>query len=79
MKIEIGSLVKLDKSVIAHDEWEIRDYDNLVGLVTEKWDHSYHPSADDEVRVLWQGKGKFYDGKPSHASWHYMGNLELIS
>ena len=78
MKIEIGSIVKLKCENFALDEWVIRDYDNLVGLVTDKWKHSDVDLGNDEVKVLWQGKGKFYDGKPSYTSWDYTGNLELV-
>ena len=70
MKIEIGSIVKLKCENFALDEWVIRDYGNLMGLVTD--------IDGDEAYVLWQGKGKFYDGEPSQTSWHYVGNLELV-
>ena len=70
MKIEIGSLVKLDKSKIALDEWVIRDYGNLMGLVTD--------IDEDEVEVLWQGNGFFYDGERSQDPWHYVIALELV-
>tara|TARA_R100000697_G_C5432648_1_gene193205 strand:+ start:1030 stop:1137 length:108 start_codon:yes stop_codon:yes gene_type:complete len=34
--IEIGSLVKLREAFIAKDEWMVRDYENLIGMVVGK-------------------------------------------
>ena len=70
--IEIGSLVKLKEAFIAKDEWIIREYDNMVGLVVGKW------KEDDEFKVQWQGKGVYFDGAYSNNSWHYSYDLEVV-
>jgi len=73
-EIKIGSLVKLKKDGYAHDEWFLRDYDSLVGLVIELWS-----SSSEEVKVFWQGKGKFFEGKPQSHTWEYSEWLEMVS
>lgn len=72
MKIEIGSLVKLNCENYALDEWVTRDYGKLVGIVTEVWE------SDDEYKIFWQGRGKFFDGASSQQSMEYSYNLELV-
>ena len=71
--IKIGSLVKLKEAFIAKDEWVIRDYDNMVGLVVGTW------KEDDEFKVQWQGKGVHFSGAYSNTTWHYSYDLELVS
>ena len=72
MKIEIGSLVKLNCENFALDEWVTRDYGKLVGIVTEVWE------SDGECKIFWQGRGKFFDGACAQQSWEYSHNLELV-
>ena len=72
MKIEIGSLVKLNCENFALDEWVTRDYGKLVGIVTDVWE------ADGECKIFWQGRGKFFDGACAQQSWEYSDNLELV-
>ena len=71
-KIKVGSLVKLQKGNFAHDEWIVRGYDRLIGVVVAKWEN------DDEYKVVWQGKGKYYDGEAEQQSWVYGYGLELV-
>ena len=72
-RIKIGSLVKLKVKNISHDECVVRGYDKLVGIVVAKWEN------DDEYKVVWQGKGKYYDGESEQQSWVYGYGLELVS
>jgi hypothetical protein len=71
-KIKVGSLVKLQKGNCAHDEWIVRGYDKLIGVVVAKWEN------DDEYDVVWQGKGRYYDGESEQRSWVYDYCLELV-
>ena len=73
-KIKVGSLVRLQKRNIAHDEWVVRGYDKLVGVVVAQWE-----GYDDDYKVVWQGKGKYYDGESTQQSWEYGYGLELVS
>ena len=70
--IEIGSLVKLKEAFIAKDEWMVRDYENLIGMVVGKWD------GDDEFRIQWMGKGVYFDGAYTNITWHYSYDLEAV-
>tara|TARA_Y100001973_G_C5180306_1_gene324458 strand:- start:617 stop:832 length:216 start_codon:yes stop_codon:yes gene_type:complete len=70
--IEIGSLVKLREAFIAKDEWMVRDYENLIGMVVGKWD------GDDEFRIQWMGKGVYFDGAYTNITWHYSYDLEAV-
>ena len=71
-KIKLGSLVKLQQQNIAHDEWVVRGYDKLIGVVVSQWEN------DAEYKVVWQGKGKYYDGESTQQSWEYGYGLELV-
>ena len=70
--IEIGSLVKLKKSLISSDIWIIYDYENLIGMVVGKWED------DQEYRIQWMGKGVYFDGAYSSTTWHYSYDLEVV-
>ena len=64
------TLTRLKCENFALDEWVTRDYGNLIGLVTD--------IDDDEVEVLWQGNGFFWDGERSKDPYHYAITLELV-
>ena len=70
--IEIGSLVKLKEAFIAEDEWTVRGYENLIGMVVGKWED------DQEYRIQWMGKGVYFDGAYSNNTWHYSYDLEVV-
>ena len=70
--IEIGSLVKLKEAFIAKDEWIVRGYENLIGMVVGQWE------GDQEYRIQWMGKGVYFDGAYSNNTWHYSYDLELV-
>ena len=70
--IEIGSLVKLKEAFIAEDEWTVRGYENLIGMVVGQWE------GDQEYRIQWMGKGVYFDGAYSNNTWHYSYDLELV-
>ena len=72
-KIKVGSLVKLQKGNFSPHEWKVRGYDKLMGVVVAKWEN------DSEYKVVWQGKGKYYDGESTQQSWEYGYGLELVS
>ncbi len=72
-KIKVGSLVKLQEKNFSHDEWVVRGYDKLIGVVVSQWEN------DAEYKVVWQGKGKFWDGEPHQQSWEYDYCLEVVS
>tara|TARA_Y100001973_G_C5177978_1_gene323223 strand:+ start:1139 stop:1372 length:234 start_codon:yes stop_codon:yes gene_type:complete len=76
MSIEIGSLVRLKKEWIAADEWHLRGYEKLIGVVID------NASSDGECRILWQGKGKYHQSlsgtKQYQWSWEYTEGLELV-
>jgi hypothetical protein len=73
-EIKIGCLVKLQKENINTSEWAVRDYDNLVGLVVNKW-----AGENGEFEILWQRNGKFWKGDPSQKTWEYAYALEVLS
>lgn len=70
--IEIGSLVKLKEAFIAEDEWTVRGYENLIGMVVGQWE------GDQEYRIQWMGKGVYFDGAYSNNTWHYSYDLEVV-
>lgn len=70
--IEIGSLVKLKEAFIAEDEWTVRGYENLIGMVVGQWE------GDQEYRIQWMGKGVYFDGAYSNNTWHYSYDLEMV-
>ena len=72
-KINIGSLVKLNKEYIAVDEWLVRGYDNLVGIVAEEL------NSDEEYLVYWQSN-KYHNctGDQENSSKHWPSELVVF-
>jgi hypothetical protein len=73
-EVKIGCLVKLQKENWNTTEWTVRGYDNLVGLVVNKW-----AGENGEFEILWQRHGKFWKGESSQKTWEYAYALEVLS
>ena len=69
----IGSIVKLKRKYIAVDEWTIRGYESLIGLVVDRWE-------DQDYKVVWQNGYKYCgNGEKTNTSWEYEYALEVVS